>query len=56
MIKTSHKIEAQRKGSDTDTMWDTFKSKLLSAFSKFVPHPGFHTIQCQPEIDHPELQ
>ena len=31
-------IEAQIEENDVDTMWNTFKTSLLSAVTQFVPH------------------
>ena len=38
MMETHQEIQAQSKDSDIETMWDTFKSRLSSAVSNFVPH------------------
>ena len=38
-IQKSHKvIEDNKETSDIDTLWNTFKSSLLKAIEKFVPH------------------
>ena len=38
MMETHQEIQAQSKDSDVETTWDTFKSRLSSAVSNFVPH------------------
>ena len=38
MKEVHHEIRTQSEDDDVDTLWEIFKSRLLSSISKYVPH------------------